>query len=311
MHVLWKVFQVWETTVHQFHLMFLQRHDSLHQFLLNVPSEIWFIMSPDEWIFWGNVIQVHILVPIFLQAASNSFSFIEILFLYTHEDFAVRSKHLQHEWLITSNSILCDVITYTCPKYMLLTPISSYYSVWCNYLYMPQIPASSRKVLIYIVPNSEWWSLSIIAVASEDSKNSYTWHILSSLTWVVWIMNFMSPIAVYFWTKNLFLETWQFSHLCVTSNTSVPGSGSIQSAENLPNVSHTKNLKVSVIVMNWTENNVQLSQFMLGSGRTYITINIIWILDKRTDCKICVTCHKTFWNSSASTIMLFQEALKF
>ena len=134
---------------------------------------------------------------------------------------------------------------------------------------------------MHIVPNSEWWSLSIIAVASENSKISCTCHILSSLTWVVWIMNFMCPTAVYFWTKNLFLETWLFSNLGVTSNTSVPGTGSIQSAENLPNVSHTKKLKsVFVLVMNWTENNVQISHFMLELGRTYITINIIWILAK-------------------------------
>ena len=68
---------------------------------------------------------------------------------------------------------------------------------------------------------------------------------------------------------------------------------------------HKKLKSIFVLVMNWTENNVQLSHFMLGLGRTYITINIIWILDKRTDCKICKTCHKTFWNSSASTILLF------
>ena len=129
--------------------------------------------------------------------------------------------------------------------------MSSHYSVWCNYFYMPQIPASSSKVLIWIYSSLLWmmiFNLSIITVASENSKNSCTCHILSSLTWVVWIMNFMCPTAVYFWTKNLFLETWRFSHLGVTSNTSVPGTGSIQSAENLPNVSHTKNLKVSLFL---------------------------------------------------------------
>ena len=146
---------------------------------------------------------------------------------------------------------MCDVITYTCPKCLLLTPMSSHYSVWCNYLSSPRyllLAAKSLYTYLHIVPNSEWLSLSIIAVASENSKKSSTCHILSSLTWVVWIINFMSPIAVYFWTKNLFLETWRFSHLGVTSNTSVPGTGSIQSAENLPNVSHTQNLKISLFL---------------------------------------------------------------
>ena len=146
---------------------------------------------------------------------------------------------------------------------------------------MPQIPASSSKVLICIynvVPNSEWWSLSIIAVASENSKISCTCHILSSLTWVVWIMNFMCPTAVYFWTKNLFLETWRFSHLGVTSTGNWQHT---ECRESPKNVSHTKKLKsIFVLVMNWTENNLQISHFMLGLGRTYIIINIIWILAK-------------------------------
>ena len=151
---------------------------------------------------------------------------------------------------------------------------------------------------------------SSIMQKTAKTKNSCTCHILSSLTWVVWIINFICPIAVYFWIKNLFLETWRFSHLGVTSNTSVPGTGSIQSAENLPYVSHTKKFtSIFVLVMNWTENNVQIPQFMLGLARTNITMNIIWILDKGTHCKICATCHKTFWNSSASSILLFQEAL--
>ena len=116
---------------------------------------------------------------------------------------------------------------------------------------------------------------------------------------------FMCPIAVYFWTKNLFLETWRILHL---------GSRNWQHTEcrESPKCNPHKKLKsIFVLVMNWTEDNVQLSHFMLGLGRTYITINIIWILDKRADCKICATCHKTFWNSSASTILLSQEALKF
>ena len=51
--------------------------------------------------------------------------------------------------------------------------------------------------------------------------------------------------------------------------------------ESPKNVSHTKKLKsIFVLVMNWTENNLQISHFMLGLGRTYITINIIWILAK-------------------------------
>ena len=74
---------------------------------------------------------------------------------------------------------------------------------------------------------------------------------------------------------------------------------------------HQKRKSIFVLVMNWTENNVQIPHFLLGLGRTYITMNIIWILDKRIDYKICATCHKTFWNSSASVILFFQEALKF
>ena len=43
---------------------------------------------------------------------------------------------------------------------------------------------------------------------------------------------------------------------------------------------HKKLKSFFVLVMNWTENNVQISHFMLGLGRTYITINSIWILAK-------------------------------
>ena len=44
--------------------------------------------------WWVNILgkyytSTHILIPIFLQAALNSFSFIEILFLFSHKDFVL------------------------------------------------------------------------------------------------------------------------------------------------------------------------------------------------------------------------------
>ena len=107
---------------------------------------------------------------------------------------------------------------------------------------------------------------------TAKTKNYCTCHILSSLTWVVWIMNFMCPIAVYFWTKNLFLETWRFSHLGVTSSTSFPGTGRIQSAENFPYVSHTNNLKVSLFLW-WIGQKTMCNFHISCLGRSDIHYN--------------------------------------
>ena len=42
------------------------------------------------------------------------------------ETFFARSRYLGYGWVITSHSLLWDVITYTCPRQLLMAPKSSY-----------------------------------------------------------------------------------------------------------------------------------------------------------------------------------------
>ena len=75
-----------------------------------------------------------------------------------YEDFDARGRYLRQGYVISSHSLLWDVITYPCLRYLLLATKSSYvtgisnfipqFIVGCNYLSLPEILASGNKVLI-------------------------------------------------------------------------------------------------------------------------------------------------------------------
>ena len=57
----------------------------------------------------------------------------------TYEDFGIRSRYLRQGLLITSHSKLWDVITYTCLRYLLLTPKSTYVDICIHWLQSPDV----------------------------------------------------------------------------------------------------------------------------------------------------------------------------
>ena len=48
----------------------------------------------------------------------------------SYNDFGARSRYLRHGYVTTLHCILWDVITYPCPRYLLLAPKSSYIKMY-------------------------------------------------------------------------------------------------------------------------------------------------------------------------------------
>ena len=76
-----------------------------------------------------------------------------------------------------------------------------------------QIP----QIHIVIFPNFESYAVSEINKNTCYDYNMYILYLGSIL-----MMNTLFPVAVYFGTQNLFLVTWRFSHLGVTTSTRFP-----------------------------------------------------------------------------------------
>ena len=114
-----------------------------------------------------------------MQLDNNHFLDIEITtwyikFNWTYEDFDARSRYLWHEYVITSHSILWDVITFTFPRYLLLAPKSSYEL----YTVKPLIHTSAGN---NIVDHSDVVGASPVRAAPTTSSFS-TLH-LASMNW--------------------------------------------------------------------------------------------------------------------------------
>ena len=61
-----------------------------------------------------------------------------------YEDFVARSKYLRQGWVITSHSLLWDVITYPCLRYLLLATKSTYGLLWTWILFQYEYHFSCR-----------------------------------------------------------------------------------------------------------------------------------------------------------------------
>ena len=86
--------------------------------------------------FLGNINNKHIAPRLDKQSLAN------VLLENTHAYLWLihRSRYLRHGLVIASHSILWDVITYPCLRYLLLVPKSSYefsklHIIWCSCIY--------------------------------------------------------------------------------------------------------------------------------------------------------------------------------